>query len=136
MVAVPGSADYSSFSVLCSLIWKIHRLGDLKPGSFYPAPKVRSTMLSLEPRNRPLLVTKKQLLTGVRKLFAGRRKTIRNNLKMAVPADAMHDILVKIDEWGIDHRRRPETLAPEEVERIVSLLSDFDTVCKTRRGAI
>ncbi|MFP3041647.1 16S rRNA (adenine(1518)-N(6)/adenine(1519)-N(6))-dimethyltransferase RsmA [Treponema primitia] len=82
MAAQPGSADYSSLSVLCASAYTVHPLMVLKGASFYPAPKVDSQGLRLElrtdidpaaypPSFRPL----------VRGLFSARRKTVKNNLQ-------------------------------------------------------
>jgi 16S rRNA (adenine1518-N6/adenine1519-N6)-dimethyltransferase len=130
MTAQPGSSEYSSFSALCALTWKIERLGDLKAGSFYPPPRVRSTILSLEPRKRTQAVPAVQLLAGVRAIFAGRRKTIRNNLRMAVSKIDMNprELLEEVDSSGFDLDQRPETLSPERVENLAGILCKYLTV--------
>ncbi|MBT3276184.1 MAG: ribosomal RNA small subunit methyltransferase A [Spirochaetales bacterium] len=121
MTAREGSADYSSFSVLCSLIWNIRSLGDLKGGSFYPPPKVKSTVLELLPSGEELLVSRAVLLKVVRELFAGRRKTIRNNVimfakKIAVPSNIL---LSAVESTGIDTGLRPGDLDPQKVQSLV-----------------
>ena len=40
MIAKPGTKDYSSFTVLCSSVYKITPLFIIKSSSFYPVPKV------------------------------------------------------------------------------------------------
>jgi len=79
MCAEPGSADYSSFSVLCSSVYKVSLIQTISGSSFYPAPRVdsRGVRLDLLPatKKRPAL-----FFPLVRSLFQGRRKTIRNTL--------------------------------------------------------
>jgi 16S rRNA A1518/A1519 N6-dimethyltransferase RsmA/KsgA/DIM1 with predicted DNA glycosylase/AP lyase activity len=81
MTAKPGSADYSSFSVLCQWAYDIKPLFDLSGSNFWPKPNVDS---------RAVLFTKKEAFPNCknpqsfikmqRALFSSRRKTVRNNL--------------------------------------------------------
>lgn len=132
MTASPGSSDYSSFSVLCALTWRIEKLGDLKPGSFFPAPRVRSTMLVLEPRKTDRNVPVEILLSGARAIFAGRRKTIKNNLKMAVAKDKVKEACEEAESAGFDLNLRPETLMPERVADLATIVCKY-TSSGTRR---
>ena len=79
MAAAPGSADYSSFSVLCSSVYKVKLLKVIKGSSFYPAPRVDSQGVRMDiiqqPEKKPKL-----FYPLVRSLFSSRRKTIRNTL--------------------------------------------------------
>ncbi|MDR3162114.1 MAG: 16S rRNA (adenine(1518)-N(6)/adenine(1519)-N(6))-dimethyltransferase RsmA [Spirochaetaceae bacterium] len=89
MSAPPGSGDYSAFSVLCASAYAVKPLMVLKAPSFYPAPRVESqgVRLDLLPgrdgAEEPVLFR-----ALVRRLFASRRKTLRNNLR-----DFVADIL-------------------------------------------
>jgi 16S rRNA (adenine1518-N6/adenine1519-N6)-dimethyltransferase len=91
MSALPGSGDYSSFSVLCASAYTVKPLMVLKAPSFYPAPRVESqgVRLDLLPgrdgRGEPVLFR-----ALVRRLFVSRRKTLRNNLQ-----DFVSDILTR-----------------------------------------
>ena len=127
MTARPGAPEYSSFSVLCALSWRIERLGDLQSGSFYPSPRVRSTILSMEPLNRSPAVSTQMLLPGVRALFAGRRKTLKNNLKSALSDNKafLGELSAEAEQNGFDLSRRPETLEPETVEKLVAILGRY-----------
>jgi 16S rRNA (adenine1518-N6/adenine1519-N6)-dimethyltransferase len=141
MTAAPGTSDYGSFSVLCSLIWEIRSMGDLKPGSFFPPPRVQSTMIELTPRGQNPRVPVEYLLTVTRSLFANRRKTIRNNLRMLaknrdVDPDTLFGAALKA---AVDVEARPETLSPGRVETLLwemyeclPLLVDGEKVKGTR----
>ena len=121
MMAAPGTTDYGSFSVLCSLTWKIRSIGDLKPGSFFPPPRVQSTMIELIPRGRELQVPVEYLLTATRSLFANRRKTIRNNLRMlAKQQHADPEMLLgAAEKAAVEVQARPGTLDPKQVETLL-----------------
>ena len=79
MAAAPGSADYSSFSVLCASVYRVKPLMIIKGASFYPRPKVDSQAVMLElkeaAQTRPAC-----FYPLIRQLFSSRRKTIKNNL--------------------------------------------------------
>ena len=81
MTAHPGTKNYSSFSVLCQYAFYIRECFELKPGSFYPAPEVISTVIELKPEVGVEAPEDRELfLLLVRALFGSRRKTIKNNL--------------------------------------------------------
>jgi 16S rRNA (adenine1518-N6/adenine1519-N6)-dimethyltransferase len=121
--AKPGSADYSSFSVLCSSVYKPVALRIIKSSAFYPEPRVESQGVRLE-----LLEERKKLPSLfyplVRSLFSSRRKTIRNTLStfavsviMKSPAcllSARETAEEALSSAGISGERRPETLGIDE----------------------
>jgi len=91
MAAAAGSADYSSFSVLCASVYNVKQLMLIKRDSFYPQPNVDSMGVLLEykfscPQNQAQLQKHIQypeiFYPLVRALFASRRKTIKNNLNI------------------------------------------------------
>jgi len=78
MAARAGSPDYSSFSVLCSSIYKVKPITTIRRESFYPQPNVDSMGVLMEKKENyeyPAV-----FYPLVRALFASRRKTIKNNL--------------------------------------------------------
>jgi 16S rRNA (adenine1518-N6/adenine1519-N6)-dimethyltransferase len=117
MVAPPGSAEYSSFSVLCQTFSKIQILFDVSPEAFYPRPRVVSTLLRMGPPVEPLPIEEgigQELFLGVvRSAFASRRKKLQNTLdpllrSLGVPEK---ELFIRA---GIDPARRAETLSPKE----------------------
>jgi len=78
MAAAAGTRDYSSFSVLCSSVYKVKPLMLIRPSSFYPRPNVDSMGVLLE--SRPPISYPDVFYPLVRSLFSCRRKTIKNNL--------------------------------------------------------
>jgi len=78
MTATAGTNDYSSFSVLCSSVYKVKQLITIRPQSFYPQPNVDSMGVLLE--SRPVQAYPKIFYPLIRALFSSRRKTIKNNL--------------------------------------------------------
>jgi 16S rRNA (adenine1518-N6/adenine1519-N6)-dimethyltransferase len=118
MTASPGTKDYSSFSVLCQTGASVTDGGRLSPGSFYPAPRVRSRIIVMKPA-RPWgdIADADQFRLLVRSLFASRRKTLSNNILSASRLKGFPEINNVRDSFsaeGITLDRRPETVSPGE----------------------
>ena len=125
MAAVPGSADYSSFSVLCAAEYRVRPLMAIKGASFYPRPRVDSQAVLLEQRENPS-VRPACFFPLVRRLFSSRRKTIKNNLitfcaSRGYPAELAAATLA---QSAVDGNRRAEDLG----------LEDFEVLAKTIEG--
>jgi len=132
MTAGPGSADYSSFSVLCSSVYSVSPIQTISGSSFYPAPKVDSQAVCMDllPQKGRLPVLFYPL---VRSLFSKRRKTIRNTLSEFAKSSKivyLHSPEVSgrelaetvLKRTGIDGERRAETLGIEEFSSLAACL--------------
>ena len=122
MAASPGSKDYSSFSVLCSSVYKVTPLSVIKGSCFYPAPRVDSQGVLLD------LIQEREEKSKlfyplIRSLFSSRRKTIRNTLSSFVTSGMIKqkiqgrgkkpssELAAEVFGLsGINGDRRPETL--------------------------
>ncbi|MFZ4618023.1 MAG: 16S rRNA (adenine(1518)-N(6)/adenine(1519)-N(6))-dimethyltransferase RsmA [Rectinemataceae bacterium] len=121
MVSKPGTEDYSSFTVLCASVCRVRHAFDLAGGSFWPAPRVTSSVVVMESRPDPVLPQERRAFSRfVRSAFASRRKTLRNNLEASGhPGDRVTALL---EEFGIDRSIRAEALSPESLAAIFSRL--------------
>jgi 16S rRNA (adenine1518-N6/adenine1519-N6)-dimethyltransferase len=83
LAAKPGSKGYAPVSILFQLYFEVRLRLTLEPGAFSPPPKVRSVLVSLEKRPRPLYALRDEdgFRRFLRAAFARRRKTLLNNLK-------------------------------------------------------
>jgi 16S rRNA (adenine1518-N6/adenine1519-N6)-dimethyltransferase len=127
MTAVPGSKDYSAFSVLCTSACRAKLAFDLGSSSFWPAPRVTSTVVRMEPRREPVAADDRSgFSTFVRSLFASRRKTLRNNFRAASgplasilgglsPEGELVEVLTSL---GLREDVRAEALRPEELAAV------------------
>ena len=127
MTATPGSADYSSFSVLCQWAYDVEPIRDIAPAAFWPKPNVESRALRFTKKQSPQPVRDARLfLSLVRGLFSSRRKTVKNNLstilaargKKMLPAES----LLKAAE--IDPAARAESLTVYDFIRLSDTLCD------------
>jgi 16S rRNA (adenine1518-N6/adenine1519-N6)-dimethyltransferase len=122
MASRPGKKSYSSFSVLCQSAFQVRECFQLRPGSFYPAPEVLSTVVELTPRQSALSAGAAEwafFLTVLRGLFRSRRKTIRNNLlgaNLGAGLSASEEQLVAaLQRAGVRPSQRSEELHPGQI---------------------
>ena len=108
IVAGPGSRRYGRLSVMVQLDARAEKLFDIGPGAFRPAPKVTSSLVRLvlhrDPPVRPR--DRGTFAEVVARLFATRRKTVRNGLRGLLEPD-------DIERVGVDPGARAETLPIE-----------------------
>lgn len=76
LVAAPGTPGYSRLSVMAALLASIRRVRDFPPDSFYPRPRVGSTVVAMERRggaglDAPILEA------TLKALFSQRRRVLR-----------------------------------------------------------
>ena len=127
MSADPRSKAYSSFSVLCQACFCIEARGDLRPGSFYPAPEVVSSVVQMRPRPEGLDLRTVEVLSALlRGLFTARRKTIRNNMLAArfTAGITVEAAAAALEAEGIDLGARAEEIPPETFVRLARRITD------------
>ena len=82
-------------------------VGSIRPGSFWPAPKVNSSIVHLKPHNTK---PPKEFFTVVRAGFLHPRRQLINNLK-----EGLNLTSEKVESWlrrcNIDTKQRAETLS-------------------------
>jgi 16S rRNA (adenine1518-N6/adenine1519-N6)-dimethyltransferase len=137
MIARPGSADYSSFSVLCASVYTIKPLMVLKGASFYPPPRVDSQGVLMELRTGITAGSYPPLFKSlVRSLFAARRKTIKNNLQSFLNSGIINAGMIKnniripgelefLKRCGIAPNERAENLGIPEFTALAAAISAF-----------
>ena len=124
MRATVGSADYSRLTVgvyrraACEILERVPR------NAFHPQPRVDSALVSLEPRPAPFPLTDPARFDAVvDALFAHRRKTVENGLRLGWRALAQSREALEAALGDVPHRtRRVEELSPEEIARIADAL--------------
>ena len=111
----PGTKSYGTLSVWSQLHGRIVEKVQVSPEAFFPRPKVRSTILSMELFPKPLISKEElPLLRGlVRAAFGQRRKTLANTLLRWLKRDR-EEIEGLLQAQGIDPRQRGETLTVNE----------------------
>ncbi len=105
LTASPGSKNYGRLSVMAQYYCQTDWLFDVASDCFKPAPKVMSAVIRLLPRPfTEHCLQPHALAEVVTQAFGQRRKTLRNALKLLIPAEAM-------TAMGINPAARPEELS-------------------------
>ena len=116
LAAVPGTRAYGRLSVLVQSVFDVTPLFAVPPGAFEPPPKVHSAVCRLVPRaDAPPPEALEALSRATRLAFAGKRKTLRNNLRGHLEPAA-------IEALGIDPGARAETLDGAAFARLARAL--------------
>ncbi len=113
IAAPPGTKNYGIPSVLIARVASVVREFTVPPACFFPRPSVDSSVIRIVIRDDPGIRPGEDLFARVvRAAFAGRRKTLRNNLRAAgFPEERLEKVF---QETGINAGRRAETLSVEE----------------------
>ncbi|HET8790105.1 MAG TPA: 16S rRNA (adenine(1518)-N(6)/adenine(1519)-N(6))-dimethyltransferase RsmA [Modicisalibacter sp.] len=118
LAASPGGTDWGRLSVMAQYHCRVDSLFIVPPEAFTPRPKVDSAIVRLVPHiELPHPADDEALFADlVREAFSQRRKTLRNNLKGRIDAEALQAL-------GIDPARRPQTLSVAELVTIANHLA-------------
>ncbi len=119
--AKPGNKNYGSLSIFVQYYLTVEKLFLVLPGSFFPKPKVTSSVIKLIPHEMPsaILEDESDFFNFVKSCFSQRRKMLRSGLKQQ-------------NKWGqgdvsrvsteLDLTRRAETLNLYEFVKLYNLL--------------
>lgn len=123
MAAGPGENNYGRLSVMLQYRCKVESIFEIGAEAFEPPPKVDSAFVRLVPYTKlPVVINDEQRFAElVRESFSQRRKTLRNNLRRLLSAEA-------ITAAGVDPGVRPETLGLAEFAALSNALETQGTV--------
>lgn len=119
LIARPHTSDYGRLSILVQWLYEVKKVFDIQPGSFFPPPKVVSSLVYLTPKDispqdlriRPFL----EHLTQV--VFSQRRKMLRTSLRSIISISELKEI-------RIDPQKRPQDLELEEFLTLAKVLQE------------
>jgi len=115
IVAPPGSKTYGILSVLLQAYYDTRFRFNVKPGSFFPPPKVTSSVITLNRNETQTLgCDEKLFIRVVKTAFNQRRKTLRNSLKT---------ILLTLGNENELLPKRPEQLSVEEFVSLTNFVA-------------
>ena len=117
--ARPGTREWSPLSIFCQVYTKPKLLFTLSAGSFFPAPKVQSAVVSLEILKQPLVPSVEQevFFELVHLIFTARRKTLLRTLvdKTKLPKSKLEEIF---SAMGLEVKTRGETLSLPQLRKL------------------
>ncbi len=122
MAAGPGSKTYGRLSVMVQYYCEVDTVLTVKPGAFFPPPKVDSAVVRLNPKpfDQRNANDAKVLARVVQQAFSQRRKTLRNSLKSMVATAQM-------EELDIEPSTRPEQLGVSEFVALANAVAEDPT---------
>lgn len=112
MTALPGTSEYSSFTVFLRFYTDPIYAFTVSRQCFYPAPKVNSAIVILKLKKPPLAEKEAEgFFQLTRTAFEHRRKMLRASLKELYPPDLVEKTL---ESMGLNPLSRPEVLSLEQ----------------------
>lgn len=116
IAAPPGSKAYGILSIAVQISAQVTKVTDVPPHSFWPAPKVMSSVIRLDLRPyQGFDVDKKDFFRVVKAAFSQRRKTLGNSLAGGLGLKK-EEVIERMQGAGISDGRRAESLSIEEFQ--------------------
>ena len=121
--AKPDTKDWSLLSILIQLYADTKLLFILKPGWFYPPPKVHSAVVRLSFLHNPKVKIEdmEHFFKIARMMFQQKRKMIAGSLAFGTRL-SKPELKQKLEKAGIDFSLRPQALSLEKLAIISSIL--------------
>ena len=118
-----GTSKYGRLSILTNYKLKINKTFDVSAHCFFPKPKVKSTVISFQPKNTNLYKIKKvenlEKITNI--IFSNKRKMINKNIKKIFSTKEISYILK-----DLNLKARPSDLKPESYFKLTQLYERFN----------
>lgn len=125
LLASPGTKDYASISCFIQYYTNPSYVHTVRRTSFYPEPKVDSSIIRLDILDIPSVKVKDEasLFRIIRGAFNQRRKSVINSISRKEVLDMPKKTLASIlSEAGIDPAARPETLSLADFANLTNSL--------------
>jgi len=127
LTASPGNKQYGALTVLIQYHAHLSPLLEIPRQSFYPKPKVSSTVVQFEfSKPYPRRVKLEDFFRKVvRAAFAHRRKTLLNSLRGTFPSWDVQSLVQAMECCAINPQRRAETLGMDDFINLTEALASF-----------
>lgn len=124
LFAKPGTKDYSRIAVMIQARAICKYLKTVKPTSFYPQPKIHSSIVSIQKLKKELVKDLNNFSKFNTLLFTNKKKTVRNILVNLLKRMAKQSILFpSVTLESVPHlERRVFTLTIDELDEIFKIL--------------
>ena len=108
IIAQTNQKEYGRLSILSSWRLNVKKIRDINPNSFYPMPKIKSTILLIEPKSKFYKIKNPKNLEYLTRIFFNqKRKMIKKPLKIL-----FKDINYISKKFELDLNQRPQNLSP------------------------
>ena len=114
IIAFSNTKDYGRISILSSWKFRIKKIKDIKPSSFYPKPKVESSILLFEPKDDYFKINNAENLEFITNTFFNQR---RKMIKKPIRKIFKNNIEV-CNKLNLKENNRPQNLTPDTYYKI------------------
>jgi 16S rRNA (adenine1518-N6/adenine1519-N6)-dimethyltransferase len=119
LVAKPRDEQYGYLTLYTQLFARARTLMTLDPGSFHPAPKVRSAVVVLDPERKAF--ASEAMIELISTSFRMRRKQLVNNLT-SFRGMSRNYVIDAMRRVGIEENARAEELGLEQFAALLAML--------------
>ena len=114
IVANVNSSKYGRLSILTSWKMKANKIMDIEPENFFPKPKVKSSLVYFEPKEKFFYFNNSNSLKKVTNIFfQNKRKMIKKPLNIL-----FKDSSKIIKKFNLDEKSRPQNIDPKTFFKI------------------
>jgi 16S rRNA (adenine1518-N6/adenine1519-N6)-dimethyltransferase len=115
IIAESNTSKYGRLSILSNWKLNIKKIMDIKPQSFYPRPKVDSTLLLFTPKEKFFEIKNAKNLEMITRIFFGQRRKM-----LKKPFNQVFKNPEEVSKkFNIDLNLRPQNLEPETYFKLV-----------------
>lgn len=118
--ALPATKNYGALSLIVQYYGHAKRIADVSPNSFFPAPKVTSSIVRIDIKEDAK--ANPELFKLIHIAFKHRRKTLKKNLIMAAYQPSL--VLATIEKLGLKVTIRAEELSLDDFVNLEQYLSN------------
>ena len=125
LVSFPGEDGWGMLALRCQYLADVHRAMEVPASCFTPVPKVDSTFVVMQMREKPAVEVRSEenFFRVAQAGFAQRRKTMTNGLCAAFHMERP-EALQLMEAAGLDSRVRGEKLTMEELARLSDVYTE------------
>ena len=121
ILANVNSKEYSRISILSQWKFDIKKVTDVKPNSFFPKPKVYSTVLEFIPKKKIHKIKNPKNLEKITKIFFNeRRKMIKKPIN-----NLFRNIDFNYKKFGINPTDRPQNI---DVNKYLKIVNEYESL--------
>ena len=114
IIAKFNTSNYGRLSIICNWKLNIKKICDIKPGSFFPKPKIDSSLLFLYPKKNFIKIDDPNNLEKITRVFFNQRRKM-----LKKPFNQLFNGNQKVlDKLKIDLNLRPQNLDVETYYRL------------------
>ena len=121
ILADVNSREYSRITILSKWKFNVKKVTDVKPNSFFPKPKVHSTVLEFQPKKKIHEIKDPKNLEKITKIFFGqRRKMIKKPINVL-----FKDLHFDFKKFAINPSDRPQNI---EVSKYLKIVDEYEAL--------